>query len=502
MSLRNNIIANYLSQIYVTTIGIIVVPFYIMHMGAEVYGLIGFFVLMQSWLTLMDLGLTPTVVRETARFKGGNLTALYFRQVVRALSIVFWTLAVVGGSALYFLADTIATSWLNIESLAPDVVVFALKVMAITVALRWLSGVFRGIIQGCERLVWLSYFNVVLATFRSVGVIAVMNIWGFTPNIFFTYQLIITILEAVILWSTSRSLLPHIDKDIETIGWSLKPVKSVLKFALTIAFTASIWLLITQTDKMVLSGILSLSEYGYFSLAVLVASGIMIISGPVSNAVLPRMTNLFALNKHSEMLEIYRNSTQLVAIIACSAAITLAFFADHLLYAWTGDEQIVQHVTPILRLYVIGNGLLAITSFPYYLQYAKGNLRYHLNGNLVMAGALIPSLIFASSNYGAIGAGYVWCAINFMFLFFWVAYVHSKIEPGLHVKWLLNDVLVIFIPAAVTGYLLNLFDLQLQSRITSFAILVLCGSLIIIISTIFSSLVRNYFVSIFNQRFG
>ena len=40
MSLRRNIVANYLSQIYVTIIGIALVPLYIKHMGAEAYGLV------------------------------------------------------------------------------------------------------------------------------------------------------------------------------------------------------------------------------------------------------------------------------------------------------------------------------------------------------------------------------------------------------------------------------------------------------------------------------
>jgi hypothetical protein len=40
--------------------------------------------------------------------------------------------------------------------------------------------------------------------------------------------------------------------------------------------------------------------------------------------------------------------------------------------------------TPILSLYALCNGVLAVAALPYYLQYAKGNLRYHLIGNAVM----------------------------------------------------------------------------------------------------------------------
>lgn len=43
--LRQNIVASYFSQAYVTLIGIVILPLYIKFMGAEAYGLIGFFTL-------------------------------------------------------------------------------------------------------------------------------------------------------------------------------------------------------------------------------------------------------------------------------------------------------------------------------------------------------------------------------------------------------------------------------------------------------------------------
>ena len=46
MSLKRNILANYVSQIYVTLIAIGMVPLYIEYMGAEAYGLVGFFAML------------------------------------------------------------------------------------------------------------------------------------------------------------------------------------------------------------------------------------------------------------------------------------------------------------------------------------------------------------------------------------------------------------------------------------------------------------------------
>ena len=491
--LKNNIIANYVSQIYVTLIGILLLPMYIKYMGSEAYGLVGFFAMLQACFVVLDLGLTPTIGRETARYKGGALSALKFMQLYRALTLIFVIVALGGGATLFFLSNIIVTKWLNLVNLLVSDVVISVQIMAISVALRWMCGLYRGVVTGSEKLVWLSGFNAIIATVRFVGVFASMWYFGFTPLVFFIHQFCIALIEIIGLAIKARLLLPSKQSLNQKIGWSLKPIAPVLKFSITIAFTAMVWVLVTQTDKLVLSGILSLENYGYFTLSVLVANGIMIIGGPISNAIMPRMARLYAENKHEEMIKIYRQSTQLVAIIAGSAAITLILTAKPLLIAWTGDEYLAQQAVPILRLYSAGNLFLCIAAFSYYLQYAKGNLRYHLIGNIGLVIVLIPSVIFAALYFGGVGAGYVWLTMNGLFLFFWVAYVHHKLEPGLHLKWLLNDAVNIVVPSGLLAMFLyiNAPQLNLVGRLENIMYVVANGLLILISSLLFSNMVRT-----------
>lgn len=448
-SLRSNLIANYASQLYTAGVGILILPLYIKFMGAEAYGLVGFFTVLQAWFALLDLGLTPSVGRETARFFGGSISALAYRQLYRALNVIYLIIAFVGGGALFIFAEPLAYKWFKVETLSMDEVVLAVQVMAFCVALRWLSGLYRGVVTGAEQLVWLSGFNAVISTLRFIAVFVTMYFYGFTPFIFFSHQLVVALLEQIGLWWKSRKLIPSKKQCNGVIGWSFRPVKSVLKFSLTIAFTSSMWVLVTQTDKLILSGVLPLAEYGYFTLAVLVASGIMILSGPISNVVMPRMARLHAEGKHIEVINLYRHATQLVCVAAGSAGIYIAFFAEPLLYAWTSDKVIASEVAPVLKLYALGNSILAVSAFPYYLQYALGNLRYHLIGNAVIAVALIPTIIFAASHFGGVGAGWAWLIINSIYLIAWVGYVHSKIKPGLHLSWVFNDVIRICFSAFI-----------------------------------------------------
>ncbi len=446
MSFKRNVLASYIGQIYVTLIAIVMVPMYVRYMGAEAYGLVGFFAMLQAWFMLLDMGLTPTMARETARFNGGATDALSLRRLLRAMEGIFILVAAVGSALLVAGSGAIAGSWLKVQHLPISEVQNAIMMMAAIVALRWVCGLYRGAINGLERLVWLSGFNIAIATARFVLVIPFFKYIGTSPTHFFAYQLLLAVIELTVLAAQTYRLLPKVANGPLT-PWQWSPLKGVLKFSLTIAVTGSIWVLVTQTDKLVLSSLLPLSEYAYFTLAVLVATGVTVVSGPVSSALLPRMSKLAASGDEANLVRSYRNASQLVAIIAIPAALMLAFFPRDILWAWTGDDVISYKAAPVLTLYALGNGILALSAFPYYLQFSKGNLRLHLIGNGLFVVFLIPALIWATLQFGIVGAGWAWLGANVAYFLVWVPIIHRELVPGLHLQWLKQDLAPIVLVA-------------------------------------------------------
>lgn len=490
MSFKRNILSIYASQIYVTVIGIVMVPMYVKYMGAEAYGLVGFFAMLQAWFQLLDMGLTPTLSRETARYQGGAIDALSLRRLLRALEGIFIGIAVIGAAGMIVGAGAIASEWLKVQQLSQEEVRQAITLMALIIALRWVCGLYRGAISGFEQLVWLSGFNTAIATARFVFVIPFFIFVGTTPTYFFTYQLVIAIFEMLLLVVKTYRLLPAIDIS-KHISWQWQPLHGVLKFSLGIAFTSSVWVLVTQTDKLILSNLLLLSDYAYFSLAVLVAGGILVLSTPISGALIPRMTKLNAEGDELGLIRLYRNATQLVGITAVPAALVLAFFPVQVLWAWTGDYVIASKAAPVLMLYSLGNGLLALAAFPYYLQFAKGDLRLHLIGNALFVSIFIPLLIWAANRYGMVGAGYAWIIANLLPFIAWLPIVHRRFVKGLHTKWLLGDVLpVILLPAAL-ALSLRYWSVWPVSRLMTGVWLFMIGVMLCMVAAMGSSWARE-----------
>jgi O-antigen/teichoic acid export membrane protein len=314
---------------------------------------------------------------------------------------------------------------------------------------------------------------------------------GTTPAHFFGYQLLVACVETILLAVKTYRLMPPSPSGAQ-LRWSWEPLRCVLKFSLSIAFTSAAWVFVTQTDKLVLSKLLPLGEYAYFTLAVLVAGGVSIVSGPISTALLPRLSRLQAQHDEQGLIDLYRKATQLVAVIALPVALMLACFAEPLLWAWTGNATTAAHAAPILSLYALGNGVLALGAFPYYLQFAKGDLRLHLIGNLLFVIVLIPTVIWATINFGATGAGWAWLGANTTYFSFWVPLVHRRFAPGLHGRWIFQDVGPIALVTVIAAMTAMVFLIHPESRLGLAALLLLIGIAVIALAALSSALCREF----------
>lgn len=452
MSLRLNIAANYVSQLYVGLIGILLIPVYLSVMGHEAYGLVALFTVLQSWFQLLDFGLTATMSREAARYLGGGHDAASFRQLLRSMEGAFCAVALLIAVILVVASPGVASHWLNVRSLPSGTVVISLSLMVCTLALRWVSGLYRGVVVGLERQVWLSGFNIVIVSLRFAGVIPFLYLLDPGPIVFFSFQLAVSAFElaALILFCYRRVALPAGTR----LSWSWAPLRPVLAFSATLALTSVVWVLVTQTDKLLLSKLLPLDQYGLFSAAVLLASGISLLSVPVAQALLPRLCRLSQQGNDAALVRIYRQATEATTAVAGTAALIAGVFAEQVLWVWTGDSDFAASYARVFGLYAIGNGFLALAAFPYYLQFAKGNLKLHFWGNVVFVCLLVPAIVLATMRFGVLGAGVVWAGTNLLFFLLWTPLVHRRFFPRLHRDWLVQDVLRVLMLPVVLGLVL------------------------------------------------
>ena len=443
MSVKTNTIANYIGQFYMMLIGIVVTPLYLKHLGAEAYGLVGFFALMQAWMNLLDLGLSPTLGRQAAYTRGQLNGFEAFKRLVKSFEVLFLVLALIIVCVIYFLSDWIAISWIKSDNIEINTLVYCVVLMGVMIGLRWFSGLYRSGINGLEDQVWLNTANIILTSLKFLGALYLLTFISQDIRLFFEYQLVIGLIELAVFAIRFYSNLPATKIRTSLIAFDWPAVKSVAPFALGTAYTAGIWVLITQTDKLILSGVLSLAEFGYLSLVALVAGGITMLSGPISQAIMPRLTVLYSQDNKNELLKLYSNASQLVTVISLSVSLTVGLYAEPLIYAWTGDKEAAEWGAGVLIWFALGNGVLAIGAFQYYLQSAFGQLRLHVIGSTISAIIQVPLIFYAATNYGVQGAGITWFSFRVIWFLCWTPMVHNKFAPGFHYMWMLKGIVPI-----------------------------------------------------------
>lgn len=493
-SIQKNVLFNYVGHFYITFVGILILPLFLDILGSEAFGLIAFFALLQSWLQLLDLGMSPTLGREVSRLRVHEDSKLQLRSVVRSLEVVFLSIATIVFLVVFLSKDLIGEKWLESNSLDAKTISLCIGIVSIVIAVRWVGALYRSGINAYEQQVWMNIFDIVFVSLKSPVALLIVFISGGNIIYYFLYQLLIVLIEQLCIALKFYSLLPSLSSKNKL--FSLQELKRIMPFALGIAYTSGIWVFTTQLDKLILSKILTLSEFGYFSLVVTVASGLAVLSGPISKAVLPRMTVLLSQSKEIEMLKLYRLATRLVVCIIAPITLILSFYAEKVIVVWTGNYTAAEWIAPIMPLYIVGNGLMAILAFQYYLQYAYGKLSYHVKYNTFYAVFTIPIMIYAVLNYGAKGAGYVWLGSQLITILIWVPFIHHIFSPGLHLKWLIYDVLLPIVSALVfmSAFFLVFSDYFPSSRAMGvlFFILLALVSIIFCLSLNFSTYIRRF----------
>jgi O-antigen/teichoic acid export membrane protein len=487
-SIKRNVAASYASSIYAVLISVVMAPVYLSYMGAEAYGLIGFFTMMNAWFQLLDMGLTPTVIREAALFRGGKISIGTLRVFLRGLEIIFGIISIAIALGALFLTHTIATRWLKVGTLSMADVQVSVAVMGIIVPMRWVAGLYRGVIIGFERMPWLAAFNSALATMRFVGVLGVFLLIGVNVRYFFLYQLVVSSADFLGAFFMARHLT-HLEKaDREAFSW--KPLANNTGFSLTIGVVTTMSVLLSQTDKLVLSKALPLATFGVFSFAVAVAGVINIASTPMSQALLPRLTKLFAEGLQEALFRLYSNATQTMSVVIYPGIAALAFLSEPIMRAWTGQVEFAKHAAPILSIYAIGNGVAAFNLFSYFIQYARGNLRLHFIGNAMLLAFLIPAFIWSGIHYGGVGTGAAWAVANCLYFLLWMPVIHARFLPGRHWNWLIRDIFVIVVPTTLVCWVISLIAPWPQQRMALIGVLALVGILLLMTSVACSSFAR------------
>ncbi|KFN43129.1 oligosaccharide flippase family protein [Arenimonas oryziterrae] len=486
--LRNNLVANFGGQIWTMAMGVAFIPVYIHVLGIEAYGLIGFFLSLQAFFLILDMGLSATLNRELARYTHSGASAREKRDLVRTLECLYWPVGIVIALAVIAGSERIATGLLNPVSLSSARTAHAIALMGLAAALQWPCGLYAGGLRGLERQVALNALNAVFATLRGAGSALVIAFVSPTIEAFLWWQVLVaslhTLTSAFLLWR----LLPT---DAHRPTFRAERLRQLRGFALGMAGTVALSFFLMQSDRVVLAKLLPLNEFGYYVVAATVASALTGIVQPFFAALFPRFTGLVTAGKHDLLVKLYHQSNQILAVFVMAVAAMMVLFAGDLLLLWTNDAVLAAKAGPVLSLLVIGTALNGLMYLPFALQLANGWTRLSMLQNLVAVVVFVPLVWLLSQRFGGRGAATAWIALNVGYLCISVPLMHRVLMKGEMRAWYLQDMLPPAIAAILTALLMRLLVPQVPSGLSGAVALIATGLPVLAVAGLVSPAVRE-----------
>jgi len=475
----SNIIANFAGKVFVALLAIFLVPVYIRYLGIESYGLVGFYTTLTGSLTILDFGLSTTLNRELSKARALNTPAHETRNLVFTLECIYWVIGLLVCLVVVAFSGLIADKWINAEGLDAFAVKKSIMLMGLVLAFQWPIGLYQGGFMGLEKQVLFNIITVVMMSLRAFGVIFILGYISTTIEAFFIWQVIVYFFYVVWMRISLWKQLPRSNSKVIV---SIESVKKIWRFAAGLTSTGLVTFFLTQADKVLLSKILPLKEFGYYMLAYTISSSMAIFITPVSSAVFPRLSAFVAGGQQQQLIRLYHHACRMIATIIMPIAITVIFFAPQVLQVWLKDETTVAHTSEIARVLVAGSMLNALMMTPYLLTLSFGWTKFSFYQNLIAAILLVPLLFWLAAMYGSVGAAFVWLIVNAGAVIVSIPLLHKKILPGQTQRWYLQDNLVPFVVAVLCcGVLYLIFaNTQVHLSFNYFTIAVLFGFVSII----------------------
>lgn len=466
-NIKKNILANFLGKFWGFISTFLFIPLYLNFLGVEAFGLVGFFSSLMGVLILADMGFTATINRELAKLSVRKESYLEMRDLVRTYELIYIWISLFLVVILWLLAPIISEHWLQSNNIEIEIITMAIRIMGIAIAFQLPSGLYFGGLMGLQHQIQANGIQMAWSIFRGGGTIIIL--WLVSPTIiaFSVWQLISNILYYWILkYKLWKSL--SVESLVNKPQFRRSILSNTKRYTMGMAIIALLSTMLIQADKIFVSKMLSLEFLGYYSIASALASLPLMLANPVSSAIFPQFTKMFESNDFLGLVKLYHKTCRLTSIVIMPASLTLIFFAEDFVLAWTGNKTTANEVGLVTSLLLFGQLLQALTLVPFNYSLANGNTKLIVKIQLYSIILISPFLYFLIKNYGLVGGGISWVLMNMLSLPPYMYFFHKIFLPGELRKWILQDIGQPFLISLILIGIMNLFFTATESAIQTF----------------------------------
>lgn len=432
-----NLAANLTGSAWAMLVQIACVPLYMKFMGVEAYGLIGFYMMLQAMLQILDLGLSPTMNREMARYSVQPEKADEARDLVRTLEVGYWFIGICIGLVLIGISPWIATHWIKANRIPVSSIREAVTLMGVLSIFQWPMSFYQGGLTGLRQQVLFNLLRIIAATVTNGG--AVLALWLVSPTIrVFFLWLVATNAIMVVVWTIC--FWKSLPSGTRAPRFHTGLLRNIGGFAAGISGIATFSLILGQADKIVLSKVFSLTVFGYYAVAGVFGTGLVLVVTSVFNTIFPQLTALVAQGNEEAIIRLYHKGTQLMLLLIVPLTSVLALFSVEILQLWTRNPDVAHNAGPIASILVLAAAINGLMFLPFTLQLAYGWTSIGLKITIFLTVIVVPAVWFMAKHYGPVGAAFVCLGLQMANMLIGVPLTHRRLLRHEMTSWFLQDI--------------------------------------------------------------
>lgn len=259
-----NAVSNIIAKLWTMIATYLFVPFYINILGEESYGIVSFFATLQMAINILGLGLANTLRREFAVNTGDKEKDNYRKKkLLNCIELIYIIISILVSVICIVCSTPIANNWLNIGKLEFRYVANAVALMGISIAIQMVASLYSGCLFGLDLQVQANVFQIIWSIAKYCGSLMVIEVVA-DLRLFYLWHIITDLIYLFIL----RIYLAHKISIKERYTWSFHDfiyVKGILKYTIGILIISIVALVNKELDKIIISGMLSLTELGGYN---------------------------------------------------------------------------------------------------------------------------------------------------------------------------------------------------------------------------------------------
>lgn len=486
----------YSVRIYTSVISIILIPHIIKAVGIESYGLVGFFSVMVACLSILDAGVGGVLTRESIISQESKGKYKDFLIIYKKIIILFLSISIMVSIIGYLVSHNFGSVWLK-SSLDSDVIANCMTLMFCVFSLRYIQGPFRSILLSNESQTLITSITLLNITISQPIALFLLVFLNKGIVFYFYIQLIAALITTLLMfffsWKATTKTNNRLKSTLEFKNdneLTHSSLRRMITFALQLSLLSILWVFVNQSDKLTLSRVMNLSDYGIYSVAISVVGVLSILSDPINQYLQPKLTKCYFDKKYGDFTKYFFNSLFFIMILSIPLSAFFITYSEQIVYIWSNDAQLSNKVAVYLPWLFLGGVFTIFSNFIFILLYSVGKLKFHSYVYMAFAFIVIPCNIFIAKKFFGVGSS-MFFAANTAFLFLvWGGYNLSKyFINGINVIYAFMAPLLIV--QLIYFKITTFFPLQSFNRIECFAVLLIIGLCSLILSVIYVGIMKK-----------